>query len=102
MADISASVQYAICNPLVEKTLNLAKEKKVNQIVLAGGVSANSFLRKSFMEKAQNEFEIIFPPPSLCIDNAVMIACFAFEKYKISDFADLSLNAFSTKGLRII
>ncbi len=103
IADITASVQAAIVESLVSKTINYAKENNSDKIIIAGGVSANTMLRKSFKEQADKmEIDVIFPALEYCMDNAAMIGAAAVDKYKRKEFADLSLNAFSKKGLRFI
>ncbi len=103
LADIGASVQAAIVDSLVSKTINYAKKSNSDKIIIAGGVSANSMLRKNFKEQANKlGVQIIFPALEYCMDNAAMIGAAAVDKYKRKEFADLSLNAFSKKGLRFI
>lgn len=74
--DLAASFQESVIEVLVTKTLKAAKEYKVKQVLLAGGVAANSGLRaaleETFAQKAS--IELIIPPLSLCTDNAAMIA----------------------------
>ncbi len=101
LSDIAASAQEAIIEILVTKTLKYAKAEGIKKIVLAGGVSANSRLRELFEEKIKG-LELFYPPLKLCMDNGAMIAAAAVEKYLNQDFSDLSTNAFSTKGIRII
>lgn len=99
--DITASVQKAIVDSLVSKTINYAKKNNAEKIIVAGGVSANSLLRKEIVEQADKlRLQIYFPALEYCMDNAAMIGAAAVEKFKKGDFADLSLNAFSTKGIR--
>ncbi len=103
LSDITASVQKAIVDSLVKKTINYAKKKKTKNIVVAGGVSANSMLRKMMKEEtAKINIKVYFPALEYCMDNAAMIGAAAVEKFKRKEFADLSLNAFSTKGVRFI
>lgn len=103
LADITASVQAAIVDSLVSKTLNYAKKNNSDKIIIAGGVSANSMLRKKFKEQADKiGIDVVFPALEYCMDNAAMIGAAAVDKYKRKEFADLSLNAFSKKGLRFI
>ena len=68
---------------------------------MAGGVSANSYLRQQML-KANKKLnaDIYFPPLSLCMDNAAMIGAAAVRKYHAQEFANLDLNAFSTKGIK--
>jgi len=77
--DIAASYQFAIIDVLVQK-LNLAvQDTGFQSCVIAGGVAANSFLRKYIKEKIPDK-KIIFPDLKYCTDNAAMIA-FLGEKY---------------------
>lgn len=93
-ADVAAGFQYAIVNVLTEHTIRAAKNRGVNKVVLAGGVSANGALRASFREAAaQNGLELYYPEPVLCTDNAAMIACAGYYKFLKGEFADSSLNA---------
>ncbi len=102
-SDIAASVQAAIVEPLVKKTVRFARQNKIKRILLAGGVTANSLLRFEMQKAARKmDAELYIPAPVYCTDNAAMIAIAAIEKYKQEDFADLNLNAFSTKGIRLI
>ena len=103
LADITASVQAAIVDSLVFKTINYARKRKSDKIIIAGGVSANNLLRKSFKKQADKiGIDVVFPALEYCMDNAAMIGAAAVDKYKRKEFADLSLNAFSKKGLRFI
>ena len=80
----------------MNKTLetNQICSKKINKIVLAGGVSANSYIRKRFMELGKKEnIQIYFPELKLCTDNAAMIAAAGYYKFLEKEFASLDLNA---------
>lgn len=101
--DISASVQTAIVDSLVSKTIAFAIKSNAKTIIVAGGVSANSLLRSEISEKGKSiGANVFFPALEYCMDNAAMIGAAAIEKYQRKEFADLSLNAFSTKGIRIL
>ena len=76
VADIAASFQAAITDVLVEKTVSAAAEFDAHQILLAGGVAANTRLRKSMLARA--DVPVLIPPPKLCIDNGAMIASAAW------------------------
>ena len=103
IADIAASVQKAIVDSLVSKTINYAKRYKTKNIIVAGGVSANSLLRKDMQVEVEKIGALVyFPALQYCMDNAAMIGAAAVEKLNRKEFADLSLNAFSTKGVRFI
>lgn len=76
VADISASFQAALTDVLVEKTVRAAAEFDATQILLAGGVAANTRLRKMMLARA--DVPVLIPPPKLCIDNGAMIASAAW------------------------
>ena len=73
--DFCASFQKAIIDVLVDKTVKAAQEVGVNTIALAGGVSANSRLREELKKRGSAlGIDVLYPPLSLCTDNAAMIA----------------------------
>lgn len=77
--DIAASFQQAVVDVLVTKTKNAAKEFDAKGILVAGGVSANTSLRDSFIK--QSDFPVYIPPIWLCTDNAAMIAGAGYFHY---------------------
>ena len=92
--DIAASFSKSVATMLLEPLFKIADEKNIETVCMAGGVSANSMLRKMFAEKAaENNKTAICPHISLCGDNAAMIGSFAYFKYRKRIFSDLSLNA---------
>ena len=92
--DIAASFSKSVSTMLLDPLFKIANEKNIDTICMAGGVSANSTLRKMFFEKAEKDRKTaICPHISLCGDNAAMIGSFAYFKYKQKVFSDLSLNA---------
>lgn len=92
--DIAASFQYAVAEQLSDVTFRAIKEKGYKNLVLAGGVSANSVIRKTFEERCKEE-GISFYCPELryCTDNGAMIGAAAYHQYLRSDFEEMSLNA---------
>ncbi|WP_208559251.1 tRNA (adenosine(37)-N6)-threonylcarbamoyltransferase complex transferase subunit TsaD [Marinilactibacillus kalidii] len=93
--DLAASFQAAVIEVLVTKTMRCAKEKQVKQLVLAGGVAANSGLRAALKEAVEMTptIELVVPPLSLCGDNAAMIGAAAFVEAVENKQIDLTLNA---------
>lgn len=80
--DVCKSFQEAVVDVLIEKSFRLTREKKMDKIVLCGGVSANSRIREAFEEKGREEnIKIYYPDLKLCTDNAAMIASAAYYEY---------------------
>lgn len=81
--NIAASFQKTLIETLLEKTVKLAKEEKVKQVVLSGGVAANKTLREEFRKVITEDVKVKFSYPSLkyCTDNAVMIGIAGYYKY---------------------
>ena len=71
-ADLCASFEKVVTEILIKNTIQAAQEHRINKIVLAGGVSANSYIRNEF-KKIQN-IQVYYPELNLCTDNAAMIA----------------------------
>ena len=99
MNDVAASYQQAIVDVLITKLKWAMKKTDCVTCVIAGGVAANQSLRKSVELMLATE-KVIFPELSLCTDNAAMIACAGYQKYKSSpdSKADL-LNMDATANL---
>ncbi|MGE5702480.1 MAG: tRNA (adenosine(37)-N6)-threonylcarbamoyltransferase complex transferase subunit TsaD [Clostridia bacterium] len=92
-ADLAASFQESVVEVLVEKTLRAAKEHRVQQVLLAGGVAANKGLRTALAKRCEEAgIPLVIPPLSLCTDNAAMIAAAGFVSYLEGKFASLDLN----------
>ena len=93
-ADIAASFQNAVTDALCEHTIEAARRRRANRIVLAGGVASNSALRAKMTELAGGAgMDVLYPPPVLCTDNAVMIAAAGYYEYISGRRADMRLNA---------
>ncbi|MBR2744076.1 MAG: tRNA (adenosine(37)-N6)-threonylcarbamoyltransferase complex transferase subunit TsaD [Clostridia bacterium] len=92
-ADLCASFEKTVTEELLANTLEAAKKLNINKIALAGGVSANSYIRNSFTELAKKGFEIYYPDIKLCTDNAAMIASAGYYDYMSGKKSDLKLNA---------
>ena len=87
LADMAAAFQEAVVDVLVQKTIEAAKSYKARQILLGGGVAANNLLRHTMVRRSF--LPVRFPPPSLCTDNAAMIAacaCFHLHAGKVDSW----------------
>jgi len=94
--DTLASFQQAVIDVLVEKTIKAALKFKTKQIILAGGVAANSSLRREIKEKANLlNIKVFYPSVSLCTDNAAMVASVGYYKFKENKKSPLNLDAVS-------
>jgi len=90
LADICASVQQRIVSILLNKLKKAADQTGIEQICIAGGVSANSGLRNAFTAMGiQNGWKTFIPPFEFCTDNAGMIAITAYYKFLENDFVSL-------------
>ncbi len=95
--DLGASCIETVADCLVNNTVKAAEEFGYKKIALAGGVSANSRLRKRMNEVcSENGWELFMPDLSLCGDNAAMVGAQAFYEYQKGNVASLDLNAFAT------
>lgn len=91
--DICASVQYTLVKMLLQKLRRAARDLKIKEIAIAGGVSANSGLRQSLKEMAAKErWNIYIPDFQYCTDNAGMIAMAAHFKYLKGDFSSQDVS----------
>ena len=99
--DICCSFQTQAVNGLVEKAIRACKEYGVDKLALAGGVSANSYLRdRTVSEGEKNGIKVYLPPFSLCTDNAAMIACMGyFDLINDEGISDIDLSAVSNIDL---
>lgn len=98
--DVAASVQEAIVDVLVGKTILAARRHGVSTISVTGGVAANSRLRELIREVAASHgFEVTIPPRALCTDNGAMIATAGFYKLKRGQTSSLDLVPSATAPL---
>jgi N6-L-threonylcarbamoyladenine synthase len=94
LPDICASIQGRIISILLNKLQKASKQTGIKNICIAGGVSANSGLRKTFAQLGEKlNWQTFIPPLEYCTDNAAMIAITAYYKYLAKDFSDLTVSA---------
>ena len=93
-ADLCASFEETVTQVLLDNVLKATQQLGIRKIALAGGVSANSYIREKFIElEKTHNMKIYYPTPVLCTDNAAMIACAGYYNYINGKKSDLYLNA---------
>ena len=98
--DMCNSFQERVVSVLVKKTMRAINEYDVKNLVLAGGVAANSYLRSRLeLECNKNNINFSYPQIKYCTDNAAMIGTAAYYAYKKGIVADLTLNAVAVDSL---
>lgn len=94
--DLAASFQKAIVDVLVYKAFAAARKFNVDSLFVSGGVAANSRLRKAFLEEGKtNNIKVHIPPVYLCMDNASMVACLGYHRFKEGLMDDLKIDVLS-------
>ena len=94
--DLAASLEYTVVDILMKKLRQAAKDLKIKQVAVAGGVSANSGLRQAFQDHAQRYgWKVYIPKFSFTTDNAAMIAITGYFKFLDKDFCPMELPAYS-------
>ena len=89
LPDLCASIQHSIVEILLKKVKRSSRETGIKQIAIAGGVSANSYLRKQLFALGEKENWVVFIPKfEYCTDNAAMIAITGYYKFLNNQFAD--------------
>ncbi len=93
IADICASVQHTLIKMLLQKLRKAARQTGISDIAIAGGVSANSGLRKSLLELGEKErWNVFIPRFEYCTDNAAMIAMASHFKFEQADFCEQTVS----------
>lgn len=95
--NIAKSLQTIVGEILIDKVMKAINEKNVKTLLVAGGVSANKYLREKFFELSESKnITIHFPKMEYCTDNAAMIGCAAYYNLKNST-KNYNIDAISTK-----
>jgi len=92
-ADIAASFQETVSEILLKKTLKAARNFGIKKIAIAGGVAANSEIRRKFFAQQENGFEVNAPEFKYCTDNASMVASAAY--FQTNTMQNLDVEVFS-------
>ena len=91
LEDLCASIQHSIVSILLKKLEKAIKQTSIKQLAIAGGVSANSYLRSELAQLAKMKgYQLYIPKIEYCTDNAAMIAIAGYFKYLDEDFAEQS------------
>ena len=100
IADLCASFSAAVSDTLVPRVVAAVKQTGYENVAVAGGVAANSRIRRD-LQTAMDALGVALhlPPLSLCGDNAAMIGAQAYYEYQAGNLADMSLNAYATKSI---
>lgn len=99
-ADLAASFQKVAVESIVNKTKKAAIDRNVKNIIVAGGVAANSKIREEITKIGTDlNIKVSIPPLKFCTDNAAMIAAAGYYAYKDNRIADLYLNSKSSDEL---
>lgn len=93
-ADIAHAFQQAVADTLVIKCRRALEQTQINQLVVAGGVSANQYLRQA-LQRLMTEYggSVYYPRPEFCTDNGAMIAFAGMKRWQAGQFSDLSIKA---------
>ena len=93
-ADLAASFEKAVTDVLIDNSIKACESLNLKTIGLAGGVSANSYIRERFLKLEEEKgIKVYYPEPILCTDNAAMIASAGYYNYISGITSNLDLNA---------
>lgn len=100
-ADLCASFQKTVTETLMEQVNKAIQKTDIKTIALAGGVSANSYIRKKFLDLEKKDIKVYMPDLKLCTDNAAMIASAGYYRFISGKRDGLELNAVPNLKLEI-
>ena len=97
---LCASFSAAVSDTLVPRVVMAMEQTGYRRIAVAGGVAANSRIRRDILQAAKEmDAQVYMPPLSLCGDNGAMIGAQAYYEFLAGNTADMSLNAYATKSI---
>ena len=100
VSSLCAAFCGAVSDTLVPRVVLAMEQTGLRKLAVAGGVAANSHIRRDILAAAEKMgAQVFLPPLSLCGDNAAMIGAQAFYEFKAGNVADMSLNAYATKSI---
>ena len=96
LPDLCASLQKTVIDILMKKLIKAAKELRISQVAVAGGVSANSGLRQAMLSAGEKyNWEVFIPPLGYTTDNAAMVGITGYFKYQDKDFCPIDAAPFA-------
>lgn len=96
-ADVASSFQKAVIDVLCENLIISAKNNNIKDVCIAGGVSANSYLRNKLKALCEEKnLNLYYPPLELCTDNGAMIGSCGYYEYLAGNISDMSMNAYAS------
>lgn len=100
ISSLCASFSAAVSDTLVPRAMQALKDTGYKKLAVAGGVAANSRIRRDILASAEEiGADVYMPPLSLCGDNAAMIGAQGYYEYLAGNTVDMSLNAYATKSI---
>jgi len=97
--DLCASFSAAVSDNLIPRVKMALEQTGYKKLAVAGGVAANSRIRREILAFADNGIQVFLPPLSLCGDNAAMIGAQGYYEYLAGNTAGMELNAYATKSI---
>ena len=102
-ADVAASLRQRVCDMLISSTLKAADDLGYKTVVMSGGVSANSELRRRMSDECEKRgIKLYYPELKYCGDNAAMVGVQAYYEHISGNIAGADLNAFATMAIDVL
>jgi N6-L-threonylcarbamoyladenine synthase len=94
--NLAASFQEAVVDVLISKLKYASRLHQIKNLVITGGVSANSRLRERAQELSQSGYTVVIPPLRYCTDNAAMIGYAGIQHLNLGEVSDLNMGPYSS------